>query len=86
MPFALPPQSDSFLNLYADTLSDELRKRYVGKSLTELRTPAMVIDRAVFAKNCAEMHKRAEQWKWTFRAHIKTHKVCFFAVARKSKY
>jgi D-serine deaminase-like pyridoxal phosphate-dependent protein len=40
-----------------------------------LRTPAFIIDRAVFAKNCARMHANAKEWGAAFRAHIKTHKV-----------
>lgn len=52
-----------------------LAAEYVGKPLQALRTPAFVIDRAVFAKNCARMHESAKQWGADFRAHIKTHKV-----------
>lgn len=54
---------------------DELVKEFVGKPLESLRTPAFVIDRAVFAKNCARMHENAQQWGAGFRAHLKTHKV-----------
>lgn len=52
-------------------LVDEFR----GKSLNALRTPAVVIDRAIFARNCARMHEHARQWGAAFRAHVKTHKV-----------
>lgn len=48
---------------------------FKGKPLNALRTPAVVIDRAAFAKNCARMHQHAKQWGADFRAHVKTHKV-----------
>ncbi|EIN13785.1 hypothetical protein PUNSTDRAFT_48709 [Punctularia strigosozonata HHB-11173 SS5] len=47
---------------------------YAGKPLTALRTPALVIDRAVFAANCASMHRKAQEWATSFRAHVKSHK------------
>lgn len=56
---------------------DALVKEFVGKPLEALRTPAFVIDRAIFAKNCARMHENARQWGAGFRAHVKTHKVRF---------
>jgi D-serine deaminase-like pyridoxal phosphate-dependent protein len=52
----------------------ELRNAFVGKSISELRTPAFIVDRAVFAQNCAKMHERAKKWDAAFRAHVKTHK------------
>ena len=54
---------------------DILVKEFVGKPLEALRTPAFVIDRAIFAKNCARMHENAQKWGTGFRAHLKTHKV-----------
>jgi len=39
-----------------------------------LRTPALVIDRARFASNCARVTKNAEEWGAVLRAHLKTHK------------
>ncbi|KAI0068228.1 hypothetical protein BV25DRAFT_1818616 [Artomyces pyxidatus] len=53
---------------------DALVAEYVGKSLKELRTPAFVIDRAIFTNNCARMHENAKGWGVGFRAHLKTHK------------
>jgi D-serine ammonia-lyase len=58
-----PPQKQELLNEFA------------GKSLKALRTPAMIIDRNIFAQNCARMHEKAAQWGANFRAHLKTHKV-----------
>ncbi|EMD42072.1 hypothetical protein CERSUDRAFT_110623 [Gelatoporia subvermispora B] len=47
---------------------------FKGKPLTALRTPALIIDRAIFARNCAQMHERAKCWGASFRAHVKSHK------------
>jgi len=60
-----------FLNLDKDALV----AGFVGKPLNALRTPALVVDRAVFAKNCKKMHEKARDWGASFRAHLKTHKV-----------
>jgi len=54
---------------------DALVAEFAGKPLASLRTPAFVVDRAVFAKNCRKMHENAKEWGATFRAHLKTHKV-----------
>ncbi|KAG5647955.1 hypothetical protein DXG03_006989 [Asterophora parasitica] len=51
-----------------------LVQEFHGKTLDTLRTPALVIDRALFAENCANMHSRAKEWGASFRAHLKTHK------------
>ena len=48
---------------------------FIGSQVWELRTPALVIDRAVFAKNCAKMHANAAGYGAEFRCHLKTHKV-----------
>lgn len=54
---------------------DALVADFVGKPLNALRTPAFIVDRAVFAENCRKMHENARNWGATFRAHLKTHKV-----------
>lgn len=54
---------------------DALVKEFVGKRLNELRTPALVVDRAAFRDNCSKMHQNAKDWEANFRAHLKTHKV-----------
>ncbi|ESK97938.1 alanine racemase [Moniliophthora roreri MCA 2997] len=53
---------------------EALVEHYVGKSVDDLRTPALIIDRSVFARNCAKMHEKALSWGTGFRAHLKTHK------------
>jgi D-serine ammonia-lyase len=62
-------------NLSAQPNKQALVDEFVGRPLGALRTPAFVIDRAVFAKNCSLMHENAKEWGAAFRAHIKTHKV-----------
>jgi len=71
----LPAQTISFDDRYSERIRDELVSQYVGSPLRTVRTPAMIIDRSIFARNCAEMHRKCKQWNWKFRAHIKTHKV-----------
>jgi len=51
-----------------------LKDEFVGRPIDSLPTPAMVIDRATFAKNCAKMHQNAKDFGASFRAHLKTHK------------
>ena len=58
-----------------DRMASELKKRYVGTSISDLRTPAFIIDRSLFEKNCSAMIKKSKDWGATFRAHLKTHKV-----------
>ena len=54
---------------------DALVREFQGKSLSTLRTPAFVIDRAIFTNNCARMHEAVNKLGISFRAHLKTHKV-----------
>lgn len=68
-------QTTTPIDLLLGPSKDALKSKFVGKSLDGIRTPAFIVDRSLFAKNCASMHKRAEEWGATFRAHLKTHKV-----------
>lgn len=69
-----PPQTFSYL---ADNVPHRggLLEAFKGKPLQSLRTPAAVIDRALFAQNCALMYDAVKIWNADFRAHVKTHKV-----------
>ncbi|KAF9044569.1 hypothetical protein BDZ89DRAFT_1059048 [Hymenopellis radicata] len=67
-------QTKTPIDFLALPSKDILVKEFVGKSLDGLRTPAFIIDRGIFAENCAKMHKKAEAWGAGFRAHLKTHK------------
>jgi hypothetical protein len=62
-----------------------LLARFAGRTLSELRTPAFVIDESIFAKNCAKMHKSVHDWGALFRAHVKTHKVLRWRSQRRPK-
>jgi D-serine ammonia-lyase len=70
-----PSQSGTPFHLAGHPEKSALLAGFVGKHLGELRTPALVIDRAVFANNCAKMHANAAGYGAEFRAHLKTHKV-----------
>ncbi|PCH33682.1 hypothetical protein WOLCODRAFT_22168 [Wolfiporia cocos MD-104 SS10] len=67
-------QTKTPFHISAKPEKQELVDEYKGKTLNAIRTPAVVIDRALFAKNCALMHENAKQWGATFRAHVKSHK------------
>lgn len=72
---ALPTQAPVFAPFYAYPSKQQLCDAYCKMPVENLRTPAFIIDRATFAKNCAMMHKGVLQgWKANFRAHVKTHK------------
>jgi len=62
------------VHITASEPKEILKKKFVGKHLEELRTPAFVVDEAIFASNCARMHESVKKWNATFRAHVKTHK------------
>lgn len=77
MSFQLPPQTEFHEYIERDPAYWErvLDEGNIGQSMADMSTPALVIDRAVFARNCAEIRKRAELWNWRFRADIGSHKV-----------
>lgn len=70
-----PSQTRTPVHLVGHSQKSALVAEFAGKYLSELRTPALVIDRALFAKNCDEMHANAAGYGAAFRAHIKSHKV-----------
>lgn len=57
-------------------LPDEaaLEKAFVGKHISTLRTPAIILDRELFRANCVAMAASSASKGFTFRAHVKTHK------------
>ncbi|KAH9486964.1 D-serine dehydratase [Psilocybe cubensis] len=67
-------QSNTPLEFLNGPNKQALLDAYVGKPIDSIRTPAIFIDRKLFAHNCANMHKKALDWGATFRAHLKTHK------------
>ncbi|KAH8100676.1 hypothetical protein BXZ70DRAFT_938277 [Cristinia sonorae] len=68
------PQTHTPIHLTGGPDKKALVDAFKGQPINALRTPAVVIDRAVFAKNCALMHENAKAWGAQFRAHVKTHK------------
>ncbi|KAK7694708.1 hypothetical protein QCA50_001896 [Cerrena zonata] len=69
-----PIQTSTPSKLMLTPDKDALLAEFQGKPIQGLRTPAAVIDRSIFAQNCARMHETAKQWDASFRAHVKTHK------------
>ncbi|KAI8624077.1 putative serine dehydratase domain-containing protein [Xylariaceae sp. FL1651] len=53
---------------------DLLRDQFVGKTLYQVPTPAVVLDLAKVEANCNLMLEAAQRLQLNWRAHIKTHK------------
>ncbi|KAI9068236.1 hypothetical protein FKP32DRAFT_1619073 [Trametes sanguinea] len=70
----IPKQSRTPYHISGKPEKQDLVDEYKGKNLDALRTPALIIDRAVFARNCAKMHEHAKALGARFRAHVKSHK------------
>jgi hypothetical protein len=49
-----------------------LQDEFVGRKLTTLRTPALVVDRAGFKENCRYVADEVGKRGMTFRAHVKS--------------
>lgn len=56
-------------------LKEQLRARFVTKTLNEVPTPSVVLDLAKLQVNCKRMLDATERLGLLWRAHIKTHKV-----------
>jgi D-serine ammonia-lyase len=58
-----------------------LKTFYVNQrfKLTDLETPAAILDIAVVRRNCKRMLNTAKELGVQFRAHIKTHKVIYLS-------
>ncbi|KAI0801201.1 hypothetical protein C8Q74DRAFT_1240776 [Fomes fomentarius] len=70
----IPKQSRTPYHISGKPEKQDLVDEYKGKNLDALRTPALIIDRAVFARNCAKLHELAKALGARFRAHVKSHK------------
>ncbi|KAI9497020.1 putative serine dehydratase domain-containing protein [Zychaea mexicana] len=53
---------------------EQLRQAMVGKRISELRTPTLVIDRTVFKRNCERLGNIKAQHNVKVRVHVKSHK------------
>ena len=56
-------------------LKEQLRAKFVGKTLNEVPTPSVVLDLAKVEVNCERMLEATERLGLLWRAHIKSHKV-----------
>lgn len=63
------------LSLYPNPSHELLRERFLGKSLRDVETPAAVIDLSIVKRNCQKMLDAVDELGFSWRAHIKTHKV-----------
>ncbi|KAH8547691.1 hypothetical protein BGW37DRAFT_531879 [Umbelopsis sp. PMI_123] len=76
MVFTLPHQTTTPLEPLGFSVPSKefLVKQYVGKKLKEVRTPRLVVDRAVVKRNCEHVAAVAAKSGKKIRVHIKTHK------------
>lgn len=51
---------------------DVLRARFIGRKITELPTPCILLDKAKLQYNCQQMLQTVQHWNCLFRAHVKT--------------
>lgn len=61
--------------LFPPSPKDELVKLFVGQSITNVPTPAAVINVAAVRRNCSKMLEACNALNLGWRAHVKTHKV-----------
>lgn len=52
----------------------DFRQHYVGKKITQLPKPALILDKAKMFRHCQSLLDAVEHLGVDFRAHIKTHK------------
>ena len=65
-------QTTTPLSLLTLPSKDALVKEFVGKNVNSLRTPALIVDKSVFKKNCERVTKETERRGMGFRAHVKS--------------
>lgn len=53
-------------------------KSYIGKPISDLPTPSLVINLPVLKQNVDTLHRDVEKLGVGFRPHVKTLKVCVF--------
>ena len=61
--------------LYPSLTKQDLQKVFVGKSIKDVPTPAVVLDISKVKRNCDDMLQAVHGLGFGWRAHIKTHKV-----------
>ncbi|KAG8928445.1 hypothetical protein FRC02_006904 [Tulasnella sp. 418] len=71
---SLPPQTFTGHDRLILPDKQELLGAYKGYHVSNLRTPAFIVDRSIVEHNCAGMLASTKSLKAKFRAHVKTHK------------
>ena len=61
--------------LYPSLTKSDLQNVFVGKSIKDVPTPAVVLDVSKVKRNCNDMLQAVQDLDFGWRAHIKTHKV-----------
>ncbi|KAL2199380.1 putative serine dehydratase domain-containing protein [Corynascus similis CBS 632.67] len=61
-------------NLRDAEIKDQLRAQFVGKTLSDVPTPSVVLDLSKLEINCERMLEATERLGLLWRAHIKSHK------------
>lgn len=57
------------------SLSELEKSNYIGKHISSLPTPALLLNKAVMERNCAKMDHMVKQKCCLWRPHVKTLKV-----------
>jgi D-serine ammonia-lyase len=57
------------------TTKENLRRRFVGKTLIDVGTPSAILDLSKIWRNCAGILEDIDALQLGWRAHIKSHKV-----------
>jgi len=60
------------LSLLSSNDKSTLCDAYIGKPLSSLRTPALIVDRTRFKANCERVTAEAKRRGMKFRAHVKS--------------
>lgn len=55
----------------------QLKEKFVGTSLLHAPIPSAILDLAKVEFNCTKMLEAVDRLGCSWRAHIKTHKVCY---------
>ncbi|WRT68112.1 uncharacterized protein IL334_005087 [Kwoniella shivajii] len=66
--------TSTYTSLYALPSKQSLESEFIGKKIDQLRTPALIVDRSKFKKNCEDVTRKTKERGMAFRAHVKTHK------------
>jgi D-serine deaminase-like pyridoxal phosphate-dependent protein len=73
------------MNSILNELKEELKGKYVDRTLLEIPTPAALLDLSKIRRNCVRMLEVVDTLDFGWRAHIKTHKVPHRFILSKSK-